>query len=76
MSVSVNIVEGSARRSTSEYLNFLNIAAGSAAEAQYLVDLSSRLGFLSEVDRQQLCTQYLELAARLQALIRALSPEP
>ena len=76
VSVSTNIVEGCARRSTSEYLNFLNIAAGSAAEAQYLVDLSSRLGFLSDVDRQALCTQYAELAAGLQALIRALSLEP
>ena len=76
VSVSVNIVEGSARRSRSEYLHFLNIAAGSAAEAHYLVDLSSRLGFVCEVEGQALCTQYLELAAGLRALIRALSREP
>lgn len=76
VSVAANIVEGSARRSTSEYVNFLNIAAGSAAEAQYLVDLSNRLGFLGDADGQELCTQYAELAAGLQALIRSLSPKP
>ncbi len=76
VSVSTNIVEGSARRSKSEYLNFLNIAAGSAAEAEYLIDLSGRLGFLGEVDRQRLCIHYAKLAAGLQALIRSLSREP
>ena len=48
VSAACNIVEGSARRGTNEYLNFLNIAAGSASEARYLVELSCRLGFLSE----------------------------
>ena len=41
VSVACDIVEGSAREKTTEYLNFLNIAAGSASEARYLVDVSS-----------------------------------
>ena len=73
VSAACNIVEGSARRSTSEYVSFLNIAAGSAAEARYLVDLSSRLGFVVEADRVALTGDYAELAAGLQALIRALA---
>ena len=52
VSAACNIVEGCARRSTSEYLNFLNIAAGSASEARYLLEVSCRLGFLSKEDRQ------------------------
>jgi four helix bundle protein len=76
VSVASNIVEGSARRSTGEYLNFLNMAAGSASEARYLVDVSSRLGFLTERDRDAVTADYTELCAQLQALIQSLSPKP
>jgi four helix bundle protein len=70
------IVEGSARRTTGEYLQFLNVAAGSASEARYLVEVASRLGFVSEPDRQALTTGYTELSAGLHALLRAPSPRP
>ncbi len=43
ISVSANIVEGSARTGEGEYVNHLNIALGSAAELRYLVDLAGRL---------------------------------
>lgn len=76
VSVACNIVEGSARRTTNEYVNFLNIAAGSAAETHYLVELSCRLKFLSEASRDGLTSDYSELHARLNALINALSPKP
>src|SRR6476660_9040061 len=71
VSVASNIVEGSARRTTNEYVNFLNIAAGSASEARYLVELSSRLGLLSVAASQPLRSSYTELAARLNALMRS-----
>ena len=76
ISAACNIVEGSARRTTGEYVNFLNIAAGSAAEVRYLVDLAYRLGFVGEIDRTTLISDYTELAAGLQALIRSVSPDP
>ena len=46
VSAPTNIVEGCARRSTGEYIHFLNIATGSVFEARYLIDLSFRLGYL------------------------------
>ncbi len=43
VSIPSNIVEGSARLTEGEYVNFLNIALGSAAELAYLLDLTGRL---------------------------------
>jgi len=76
VSAACNIVEGCARRGTNEYLNFLNIAAGSASETRYLVDVSCRLGFMGEEEGQAAIARYTELAAGLEALIQSLSPEP
>ena len=68
VSVPVNIVEGCARRTTAEYCHFLNIAAGSTAEAWYLVGLSGRLGFLGVQDVERLNESYRILASQLEAL--------
>ena len=72
VSAATNIVEGSARRTTAEYCSFLNIAAGSAAEARYLLDLSMRLGFVERADQEPLDGEYASLSAQLESLIRAL----
>jgi len=45
VSISSNSVEGNARRGTPEYVNFLNVARASAAEAEYLLQLCSELGY-------------------------------
>ena len=46
VSTATNIVEGCARRTTREYLQFLNIATGSSAEARYLIDVAFRLNLM------------------------------
>lgn len=76
VSVVANIVEGSARRTTAEYVNFLNIAAGSAAEARYLVDLSCRLGLVGSDQQADLDREYASLSAQLEALIKSLVDQP
>jgi four helix bundle protein len=76
VSTACNIVEGSARRTEKEYCNFLNVAAGSSAEARYLVELSQRLGYVSPAESRALDSSFAELSAGLEALIRALSREP
>ena len=72
VSVAANIVEGSARHTTREWLNFLNIAAGSATEASYLANVAGRLGLVEQREAAGLEQGYSELAAGLRAMSRAL----
>ena len=76
ISVACNIVEGSARRSEAEYLNFLNIACGSANETEYLIGLSNRLTFMENSVAEPLMSTYAKLGAKIQALINALNSKP
>ncbi len=46
ISISSNIAEGFERRSRNEYLNFLNIAKGSAGEARSQLHLAREIGYL------------------------------
>jgi four helix bundle protein len=54
------------------WLNFLNIASGSATEAYYLAHVASRLAFVEERAAAGLEQGYSELAAGLRAMSRAL----
>jgi four helix bundle protein len=73
VSAASNIVEGSARRSTAEYLSFLNISSGSTAEARYLIDLAARLALVTPGDAVSLEAGYRELSAGLCALMGSLT---
>jgi four helix bundle protein len=76
VSVAANIVEGSARRSTKEYLHFVNMAAGSAFETRYLVELAGRLNIMPTANADHLSAQYTILAKSLVSLLRALEDRP
>lgn len=70
VSITSNIVEGNARRGTPEYVSFLNVARGSAAEAEYLIRLASELGYLSEGASRSLQQECDALIPQLEALIQ------
>jgi four helix bundle protein len=72
VSVVCNIVEGSARQTEREYLHFLNMATGSAAEAEYLLPLAVRLGFLDSASGEPVAKRCAALSSALRAMIRAL----
>lgn len=76
VSTATNIVEGCARRTTRDYLHFINIATGSAAEALYLLDVSTRLGFLKPDAYRRLEPKYNRLLRGLQKLINSLEGNP
>ena len=50
VSISSNIAEGFERRSRKEYLNFLNIAKGSAGEIRSQLCVSFKVGYIDEAD--------------------------
>jgi four helix bundle protein len=76
VSVATNIVEGCARRTTRDYLHFINIATGSAAETLYLLGLTNRLGFLRAEVYQEFDQKYNQLLRGLQKLITVLEGQP
>ena len=76
VSAATNIIEGCARRTTREYLHFLNIANGSTAEACYLVEVTHRLGFLPATAKVELMERYIELIKGLQKLMTAVERLP
>lgn len=72
VSIPTNIVEGCARHSQAEYVQFLNIAHGSAAELLYLLGLSRRLEILP-APHSAVVTQAESVKKSLNALIRSLA---
>lgn len=49
-SVPSNIAEGSCKRSTKEFMRFVNIASGSIAEIETQLMLAARYGYVSSTD--------------------------
>jgi four helix bundle protein len=54
LSVPVNIVEGTSRQGQRELKNFLNIALGSLAEAEYLLEFVHEVGYLNKSQYDEL----------------------
>jgi four helix bundle protein len=72
VSVPTNIVEGAARRTIREYVQFLVVALGSASEVRYLLSLARRLELVAAPEATALEARYDELNRALAALIRTL----
>ena len=75
VSVAANIVEGCARRTTGEYIHFLNVALGSAAEVDFLIELARDLAFISDKESAKLMELTSHLVPALKGLIRALESD-
>ena len=73
VSVPTNIVEGCARRTQPEYVQFLNIAYGSAAEVAFLIDLSHRLGLIATEQYNSISPKAEEVRKVLNGLVQSLT---
>lgn len=71
-SVPANIVEGSARQSTKEYLHFLSTARGSLEEARYFVLLAKDLGYVKQNEYEEFESKTATFSRLLNGLMRAL----
>lgn len=74
-SIGANIAEGSGRRSNNEICRFLQIARGSASEAEYHLLLAHDLKLLCDDDFRRLSRQADELQRVLTALIQSFHRE-
>ena len=72
VSIASNIAEGAARSSRKEFIQFLSVSLGSAAELETQALLAHRLGFLREENIHHRITQVRKMLA---GLICSLKPE-
>jgi four helix bundle protein len=68
-SIPANIAEGCGKNSQPDFANFLNIALGSANEAEYHLILSKDLKYLKEDNYEELLKTINDIKAMLIALI-------
>ncbi len=72
VSIASNISEGTERNSVAEYMHFLHIAKGSAAELRTQVYIAQKIGVLTIEVQQDMVDELKQISAMLQALVRSL----
>ena len=72
VSISSNIAEGAERDSKAEFIRFLHIAKGSAAELRTQVYISRQIGVISAETQKELIEELKGVSAMLQGLVKSL----
>ena len=73
VSIASNIAEGAERNSRVEYIRFLHIAKGSAAELRTQVYIVQQIGIYQNTKATELVTELKEISSMLQGLIKSLA---
>ncbi len=74
-SIAANIAEGCCRSGDTEFSRFLQIAMGSASELEYHLILAHDLGYLKDLDYEQLTEKTIEVKQMLASFIRKLKAD-
>jgi four helix bundle protein len=69
-SVPINIAEGSAKRGSREYRRYLDIARGSLAEVETIIEMARDIGYLEPVEFGRLEARATETSKTLYGLLR------
>jgi four helix bundle protein len=72
VSIPSNIAEGSGRKNIKEYIHFLYISKGSLLELETQLEISKRIGYLTEIDTEALSQQIKYINSMLANLIHVL----
>lgn len=72
VSIPSNIAEGRSKRSTKEYVRFINIASGSAAELETQLIIAENLGFTDKEKITSVMNELAEVGKMLHGLIASL----
>jgi four helix bundle protein len=75
ISIPSNIAEGSERDSKQDFIRFLRIAKGSAAELRTQTYIALKLELLNKEEADTFVNETKEISAMLQGLIRSLLPK-
>jgi four helix bundle protein len=73
VSIPSNIAEGSARKSTKEFIHFLHITRGSLAELETQLQLAQRIGYLAAVEVDETQRSIDEVGRMLNAVVAGLN---
>ena len=72
LSVPINLVEGQGRQNRKEMKHFVNIALGSLAETEYLLEFAKNLGLISPSEHAQIEQERSHIGKLLYGLYRKL----
>ncbi len=76
VSIPTNVAEGFERASRKEYLQFLNIAKGSAGEVRSLLRVAFEIGYLRKTSYDELSNSVARLSAYLFNQMKAIRAAP
>jgi len=72
VSVASNIAEGAERDSKTEFIRFLHISKGSAAELRTQIYIATRIGLVSEDKQRELVGELKKISSMVHSLINSI----